>query len=938
MRFYSAQCLSLLMATVATMPTVVHSLFAEDAGVLDFTIATTGHGVTNTAIEYEDSVVSSDTSSVSSTTTSCFVASRKVSDGTLKWRRNVCSNQDDDNQKHAMTVHGDYFYTTDNTGITRAWTMGDGNLVWDAQVQPPSMEPNLWTFTRSGKDYVAVSSDEELHILEAKTGNLFDTVGAQQKVKSGETAEWISVLPDNTDDDGDKPIRAIFAFVKDDGSTSSNRMFLVQFEMGDDQIKSSKALNNVAPATPILASSLKFQTVDGTMHAIAVTSDAKGVVHFSIDKPGLGKEISASSWNRQWSTISSIDTTSTSSLIVVQGSDANSNPSMSLFQYDSSNGIWGHVSVDSTLGAVAYCPEAEVIVGLTSASPQLYRWSGTAPLTMTGDLFVPDGDVVAAFNVLHCSSEAITALLSTARGTTNAFSFQISEDSATTKLLWTSEDGLASVSSAILLDASHLGVDDLVEEQDVVMQKLSLSSRISSQLQSVVSLFSGDMVDYRRRDHIFGFMKVAATVSQKAHRMWGVGTYGDERGSIRWSLDLPNEATWHSMVHGTANSVTSLHGINGGTHSREILVLSQLQSEIDWKCIDGTNGAINAQGVVDFPSPVLQVIPIYGSSGGCRQSSLLLHADFSMSVVPNDPETFELVRLQIQAPSNGFFAHVVDKATSTVQAFHVTESSGKFVATKIGRTVFTGEKVKKVAYPVRDEVVQSMAAILGDDSLLLKYINPHLATIITVLPEGGASSSMTPTELVSSIEKEGDKKQPRKPVGAGNDSGTSTGGEQPSVPNMFVNLIDTVSGRVIHRTSHYNVDPETNFAVVVSENWVLYTFLNAKSRRTELGVLTLHEGMIESKGLTMFTSPEQATEFSSLDARSSKPVVLAKTYTFPKMITALGTTATRGGISSRKILVASADGKLTSIDRAMLETRRPVGEAKEAEKKEGLYP
>jgi hypothetical protein len=100
----------------------------------------------------------------------------------------------------------------------------------------------------------------------------------------------------------------------------------------------------------------------------------------------------------------------------------------------------------------------------------------------------------------------------------------------------------------------------------------------------------------------------------------------------------------------------------------------------------------------------------------------------------------------------------------------------------------------------------------------------------------------------------------------------------------------------------------------------------------------LHEGMIDKKGMTMFSSAEQTTTFSSFDARESKPVVLAKVYVYPKAVTALGATATRGGISSRKILIATADGKVTAIDRNMLETRRPMGEVKEAEKKEGLVP
>ena len=102
--------------------------------------------------------------------------------------------------------------------------------------------------------------------------------------------------------------------------------------------------------------------------------------------------------------------------------------------------------------------------------------------------------------------------------------------------------------------------------------------------------------------------------------------------------------------------------------------------------------------------------------------------------------------------------------------------------------------------------------------------------------------------------------------------------------------------------------------------------------------MTLHEGMIDSKGLTFFTHPEQTTSFSSFDARESKPVVLSKTYAFPKQITALAVTSTKQGISSQNILLAGADGSLTTLMKLIFETRRPLGEAKPDEKKEGLAP
>ncbi|KAL3904098.1 MAG: hypothetical protein SGILL_010198 [Bacillariaceae sp.] len=410
-----------------------------------------------------------------------------------------------------------------------------------------------------------------------------------------------------------------------------------------------------------------------------------------------------------------------------------------------------------------------------------------------------------------------------------------------------------------------------------------------------------------------------------------MNTAGESRGSIRWSLDLPKTAVWHSMVHGTTNSAKALHGINGDTHSREILVLSAKPGSVEWMCIDGTTGAVNAQDSVPISSPVLQVLPVYGSStGGCRQAALLLLENLTVAAVPGDAETISLAKTQLSKTPNGLYAHKIDKASSQVQSYQVFEAGdSNLQARSIGSTTFSGERIVQVAYPSRHEEIQSMSTVLGDNSLLLKYINPHLAVVVTVLDDNSEQSA---TELSRIV----DKTKPRKPIGAGTPETTQDAAEP--TPNMFVNLIDTVSGRALHRTSHTGIDKTKDVKVVITENWVIYTFVNSKSRRTEIGVLTLHEGMIDSAGLTMFTQPEQTTSFSSFDARESKPVVLAKTYAFPKKVTALGVTSTRQGISSQNILMASADGALDSFHKKMFETRRPVGEVKPDEKKEGLIP
>jgi hypothetical protein len=577
--------------------------------------------------------------------------------------------------------------------------------------------------------------------------------------------------------------------------------------------------------------------------------------------------------------------------------------------------------------STAECPNLQV-----SFQPDRLLLRGD--FSFKGEEFIPDGDSIENIATLSCTENSMNVLLSTTSGTTTSLVFTVEGEQVTTTIAWTAEEGLSSVSSALFLDATHIGVDDLAEEPGILEQKLSFSNRLQSQMDGILSLFESTGSRESVDDHTFGFVKVISLLSQKAHRVWGMDTSGSSRGDIRWTLDLPKNADWHRLVHGTTNSPKAVHGINGGTHSREILVLSTTSSAMEWICLDGTNGVVNAQGSVPLSSKVVQVVPIFGASESCRQAAMLLLEDESLVLVPADDEAKKVVAEHLASSANGVFAHSIDEQEGSLASFRLeTKSDGSFATTRVGQTSFAGESILRVSYPMRDEVIHSMSTILGDNSLLLKYLNPHMALVVTAVKKEKTDRG----NLSSAVAKEEGKTKKRKPAGAGDAVVVDESNNDKEIPNMFVNLVDTISGRILHRVSHVSVDVTKPISATLSENWVVYSFTNQKTRRTELGVLTLHEGMIDSKGLTFFSSPEQTTTFSSFDTRESKPVVLSKLYTYPKAITALGTTSTRAGISNKRIVIASADGKLSMVDRKMLETRRPTGDVRDAEKAEGLF-
>jgi hypothetical protein len=460
----------------------------------------------------------------------------------------------------------------------------------------------------------------------------------------------------------------------------------------------------------------------------------------------------------------------------------------------------------------------------------------------------------------------------------------------------------------LMLDASHY-VGDLTEDNEDTL--LQLSTRLESQWKSISSLFSSQSAS-DKRDHTFGFVKVAVLLSQATHRLFGMDTVGSSRGSVRYQVDLPDKAEWHKLIHGTANAHKATHGIHGGTHTREVLIVSSVPSpagnEIHWLCLDGTNGDIHAKGSISVSSSVVQIAPLTGV-GSCRQSAVLVLEDRSVAVIPGDEASKSSVQNQILSTGN-FYSHVIDKENSGLESLRILTVGNDLVSQSVGYTAFPGESIVTVTYPSREEAIQSPCNVLGDDSLLLKYLNPHMTVIITM------STPESEKDKFSSALKRSKTGGPkRKPAGVKQ-------AEAPLVsedtPNLFVNVVDSVSGRVLYRASHTSAVSSPAPIAIVSENWVFYTFMNAKTRRSELGVLSLYEGMIGSDALTAFAAPEQTMSFSSLDARESKPVVLAKTFSITKPATALGMTSTLGGISSRRLIIAGVDSRITAVDRKML--------------------
>lgn len=180
------------------------------------------------------------------------------------------------------------------------------------------------------------------------------------------------------------------------------------------------------------------------------------------------------------------------------------------------------------------------------------------------------------------------------------------------------------------------------------------------------------------------------------------------------------------------------------------------------------------------------------------------------------------------------------------------------------------------------EKVHSPGRVLGDRSVLYKYINPNLVAVITQV-------------------------------------------EDPIHKNILsIYLIDVVNGGIVFSVVHKRATEPVH--IVHSENWVVYSYFNDKSRRTEVGTLELYEGAIQSN----------TTAFSSISS-PIQPKVERQSYILPAGVEAMRETITEKGITSKHLLVALNSGGILEIPWMFLDPRRPLTASAEL-REEGVIP
>jgi hypothetical protein len=217
----------------------------------------------------------------------------------------------------------------------------------------------------------------------------------------------------------------------------------------------------------------------------------------------------------------------------------------------------------------------------------------------------------------------------------------------------------------------------------------------------------------------------------------------------------------------------------------------------------------------------------------------------------------------------------------------------------------TGQRITNVVARPTHDPVASIGRVLGDRTVLYKYLNPNIILVTGVSDESSTVSFY---------------------------------------------LIDSVSGDILYSTSHEGVDTKQPITSVLTENWFAYslwsdvlstTTSSPGSKGYQIVVSDLYDSAIPNDRGPLGAS----SNFSSLEPSEAPngepaiPRVVTQSFVIPQAISHMVVTQTRQGISTRHLICSlSSSNSITGIPRALLDPRRPVGrDATPSEAEEGLF-
>ncbi|KAI8547334.1 hypothetical protein RHMOL_Rhmol07G0187200 [Rhododendron molle] len=484
-------------------------------------------------------------------------------------------------------------------------------------------------------------------------------------------------------------------------------------------------------------------------------------------------------------------------------------------------------------------------------------------------------------------------------------------------IVWSREDGLASV---IDVTTSELPI----EKQGVSVAKVeqNLFEWLKGhmlKLKGTLMLASPDEVaEIQRirlqssekskmtRDHN-GFRKLLIVLT-RAGKLFALHT-GD--GRVVWSLLLHTlRKTEQCNSPGGLKlyqwQVPHHHALD---ENPSVLVLGRCGHSLD------ANGVLSVVDTytgkelssVGASHSIVQVIPLPFTDSTEQRLHLLIDAEQHAHLIPRTREAVSIVQREfgniywysVEADNGIIRGHVLKDDCD------LEESDGYCFNTRgLWSIVFPSESEKIITTMRRksNEVVHTQAKAMSEQDVMYKYVSKNLLFVANVAPKArGDIGLVTPEESW-----------------------------------LVVYLIDTVSGRILHRMTHHGAQGPVH--VVFSENWVVYHYFNLKAHRYEMSVIEIYDqSRADNKDVWKLVLGKH--NLTSPISSYSRPEVITKsqTYFFTHTVKSIAVTSTAKGITSKQLLIGTIGDQVMALDKRFLDPRRTVNPT-QAEKEEGIIP
>eukprot|EP00250_Pteridium_aquilinum_P012532 c20782_g1_i1 orf=468-3470(-) len=833
------------------------------------------------------------------------LASLNLRKGEIFWKHVL---GDSDHIDGLEIVLGKYVLTLSQQGsMLRAWHLPDGQLVWETSLQPPGSNPMLRvTSVDLGKGkLVLVVGSKLLYGISSIDGELLWTKESSELSDSGEINIKKVVQSD------DKKNLYGVGFVGSSGFSvwdldaktgHLNSRKLVSFQ-GDLSIENLVITDFSAIGIDAKGQNIAIVSIKHIDQPVIHVASIKHLIPGGLGKPHLLEETLDGIFALQFSNQITLVKLGSShhDLEVVQTFEGpaaiskgvelpGSKGALSVVQQVTDEKITVHILMDEG-------GERKVYSELVQLGPQ----KGLVQGAYVNDYIRHDRS--HGFRVLIVTEDSSLSLLQQG------------------EVVWSREDGLAGIieASTAELPLEKEGVSVAQVEHSLVewlkghwvklKTTLMLASPEEVAVVQALRLKSADK-SKMTRDHN-GFRKLLIVLTE-AGKLYALHT-GD--GRIVWSLLIAgfrSSSTSGEILtmlkllpwqvphkHALDENPVFLLAAKHGSETNQVGILA-------W--VDASSGKeLKSTKLTYF---IEQIIPLPFTDSAEQRLHLIIDDHANAHLFPSTDESLQI--FQDHVPNTYF--HMIDEEKGTITGFvvkgpeavsAVSPSDGFFFRSqKLWTIMFPSDSEKIITTATRrpDEAVHTQAKVLTNQEVLFKYLNKNSLFVATVAPRGSETIGET----------------------------------SPEENWLVVYVIDTVTGRILHRLKHPNMHGPVH--AVFSENWIVYHYFNVLAHRFEISVLEMYdEHRIDTKNLLQVmlgrhnaTAPVSSFSHVDLDVK-------AQSYFFLHSVKALTVTTTARGITGKQILVGSVNDQVLALDKRLFDPRRSPNPTS-AEREDGIIP